>query len=220
MNIFDIIGPVMIGPSSSHTAGVVRIGYSVYKIAGYTPNDIKIKFHGSFARTYVGHGSDKAIIAGLLGFKTDSVEIRTSHEIAKERGVNFSFETIELANAHPNTVVVECTLENKDTLTVVAESIGGGNFIIRRINDICLEFDGKYNSIIINHIDIKGMIFNVTKILANENINIAQMKVSRTRKGGHALMVIEIDGDFDKEIIGKLRNTENIRNATLIRGIN
>ena len=220
MNVFDIIGPVMIGPSSSHTAGVVRIGNIINRIIGYTPKDIKIKFHGSFARTYQGHGSDRAIIAGLLGFKADAIEIRTSLEIATSQNINYSFETIKLADAHPNTVVVESTLVDGTTFVVRAESIGGGNFIIRKINDTDLEFDGKYNALIVKHLDTCGMITKITKRLADENINIAQMKVSRAKKGGDAITVIEIDGEFDKRIVDILNKEEYIKNTTLVRGSN
>lgn len=220
MNIFDIIGPVMIGPSSSHTAGVVRIGNMVQKIIGYTPKDIVIKFHGSFATTYIGHGSDKAIIAGLLGYETDALEIRTSHEIAKSQGINFSFEKIHLKGAHPNTIIVECLLENNEQVVVVAESVGGANIIIRKINDFEVEFNGQYHALIITHKDTKGMVLKVTQALYDHDINIAQMKVYREKKGGDAMMIIEADTIQDRSIESKIREIDGVIQATYIAGLN
>jgi L-serine dehydratase len=220
MNIFDIIGPVMIGPSSSHTAGVVRIGNIVKKIIGYTPNTVIIKFHGSFAKTYVGHGSDKAIIAGLMGFSTDSIEIRNSPQIAKDRGFNFSIETVVLDNAHPNTIMIESTLENNKKSIVIAESIGGGNILVKKIDDFDVDFDGQYPSILIKHKDSHGMISKVTKVLYEYNINVAQMKVYREKKGGTSMMMIESDEYIDNSVISDILLIDGVLQTTYVSGLN
>lgn len=216
MNIFDILGPVMVGPSSSHTAGVVRIGNVVWKIFGETPTFIKIGFYGSFAKTYVGHGSDKAIIAGILGFKTDDIRIRNSLDIAEEKGIVFSFETIDLEYAHPNTVVIEAKKDNVKSLYLQGESIGGGNIIIRKINNTIVDFNGQYDTIIISHFDVQGVISLVTNLLSIEQINIASMKVYRATKGGEAMMIIETDQKLNKALEKTIMALPHIKNATVL----
>jgi L-serine dehydratase len=219
MNIFDIVGPIMIGPSSSHTAGVVRIGNMVQKIIGYTPTDIVIKFHGSFATTYMGHGSDKAIIAGLMGYETDALEIRTSHQIAKDRGIKFSFEPIYLKNAHPNTIIIECTLKDNEKITVVAESVGGANIIIRKINDFDLELNGNYHTLVITHKDNVGILSKITKALYEHNVNIAQMSLYREKKGGNAMTVIEADDILDISIVPQIEAIDDVLSTKYVPGL-
>lgn len=220
MNIFDIMGPVMVGPSSSHTAGVVRIGNCVRQILSEEPAAIVVRFHGSFATTYKGHGSDKAIIAGLLGFKADDERVKRSLEIAKERGITYEFKKIELSsNAHPNTLVVDITTNNNKRLQAIGESVGGGNFIIRRLNDTDVEFNGQFDTLIIDHRDAPGAVALVTSLLTAERLNIAGMRVFRSRKGGNSIMIIETDGAIDSalaEVIGRL---PNINSSTFIPGL-
>ncbi len=216
MNLFDIIGPVMVGPSSSHTAGVVRIGNVVHSILGGVPDKVVVKFHGSFAKTYEGHGSNKAIIAGVMGYKPDDERIRTSLPIAKELGLEFSFETINIPNAHPNTVLIEAESLALGTLSIQGESIGGGCMVIRKINDISVEFDGQYDTLIVSHTDKRGVIAFVCNVLSHEEINIARMLVYRSEKGGDAIMLIEADGSLDKNIVLSLSHSKNIKKATVV----
>ncbi len=219
MNIFDIIGPVMVGPSSSHTAGLVRIGNIVNKILGTVPVKIDIKFHGSFAKTYKGHGSDKAIIAGLLGFKPDDERIKDIFAIADERCISYSFTTVELQNAHPNTVVIAAATEDGTEINVTAESIGGGNIIIRKIDDIEAEFDGQYDTLVIRHNDEPGVIAQVTSILAAAQVNIATMEVYRSSRGGDAIMIIGADGQLNKNLCKAMELLPHIKRSTIIWGI-
>lgn len=220
MNIFDILGPVMVGPSSSHTAGVVRIGNCLRHIIAEEPTAISIRFHGSFATTYKGHGSDKAIIAGLLDFKTDDERVKDSLEIAKNKGISVEFKKIELPpSAHPNTLVADITSETK-RLRAIGESVGGGNFVIKRLNDTDVEFTGQFDTLVIDHRDVPGAVALVTSLLSAEKINIAGMRVFRSRKGGNSIMVIEADGGAVTsslaELIDKL---PNINSATFIPGL-
>ena len=218
MDIFDIIGPVMVGPSSSHTAGVVRIGNVARRILGDTAGDIKVMFHGSLADTYKGHGSDRAVIAGMLGFAADDARIRNSLELAEEEGVSFSFQKVKLDDVHPNTLIIHAE-KNGKTVDVVGHSIGGGNILISNINGIEVEFTGKYDTLVINHNDAPGVIASVTKMLADENINIANMKVYRAQKGGSAIMVIDTDDRLSRSLGAKARVIENVEGATVIEGI-
>lgn len=194
MNVFDIVGPVMVGPSSSHTAGAVRIGRIVRKLLGDEPSNVLIMLHGSFARTYRGHGTDKAILAGLMDMATDDMRIRDSLTIANNKAISFRFEVIDLKDAHPNTVLIEATGASGKTVKVMGSSIGGGNILITQINGLDVEFSGQYNTLIIRHKDVPGSVAAVTNILGNDKeINIAYMKVYRTKRGGDSIMVIETD---------------------------
>ena len=216
MHIFDIIGPVMAGPSSSHTAGVVRIGNVVRNILGAEPAAAVVQFHGSFAATYKGHGSDKAITAGLMGFAPHDARIRDSLAIADEKGIRIKFETIDLPHAHPNTVAVNATAHDGHTASVLGESVGGGNILIKKIGDTAVEYCGKYDTLIVSHEDTPGAVALVANTLAEARINIARMKVYRARKGGDAIMIIETDGKISKKFEFIFQNKPNIHHATVI----
>lgn len=213
MQIFDVLGPIMIGPSSSHTAGIVRIGNVARRILGHTPQKAHIQFHGSLAKTYRGHGSDKAIVAGLLGFKPDDMRIRDSFMLAKEAGFEYEITAIELEDAHPNTVILDL-----HELTMQAASVGGGNILVQKINDIDVLFDGYYDTLIIIHQDQPGAVSLVASVLAVEKINIAGMKLYRANKGGRAIMVLEIDGTLDKKLGKVIAALPRIDQVTVISG--
>lgn len=220
MQIFDILGPVMIGPSSSHTAGVVRIGNVARRILGHTPSHARIQFHGSLAKTYAGHGSDKAIVAGLLGFKPDDVRIRDSLSLADGAGLSFHIETVELEGAHPNTVALDLSCnETNAAFTVQAASVGGGNILVQKIDEIDVSFSGYNDTLVIIHQDMPGALSLVTNVLAVEKINIAEMKMYRSKKGGRAIMVIEVDGYLDKKLVKTLRVLPLMEQVTLLAGI-
>lgn len=198
---FDIIGPIMIGPSSSHTAGAVRLGLMARAILGEEIKAIQIKLYGSFAETYKGHGTDRALIAGIMGFKPDDERIRNSLQIATEQGIDYDFIKVQLEDAHPNTAIIELTGISERKVIVQGASIGGGNIIISMIDSYEVSLSGKYPSVIIVHQDMPGVVNGVTAALARYNINIAYMKVSRSEKGAEALMNIEVDDVITDEAV-------------------
>ncbi|OUO38814.1 L-serine ammonia-lyase, iron-sulfur-dependent, subunit beta [Megamonas hypermegale] len=199
---FDIIGPIMIGPSSSHTAGAVRLGLMAKEILVEPVKSVEIKLHGSFAQTYKGHGTDRALIAGIMGFKPDDERIRDALQIATENNIKYSFEKVNLDDAHPNTAIIKLTGISGHVVSVQGASIGGGNIVISYINDFEVNLSGKYPSLIVVHKDRPGVINGVTAALALYNINIAYMKVSRKERGAQALMNIEVDNAVSDEAIG------------------
>ena len=219
MNVFDIIGPVMIGPSSSHSAGAVRIGRVAGKLLGEKTSEACIKLHGSFAYTYKGHGTDKAIIAGILGMAPDDLRIRNSLEIADKEGLKYSFQRVELKNAHPNTTMIELSGISGKRVSIIGSSIGGGNIVIKQINSMDVEFSGQYNTLIILHEDTPGMIASVTNLLGSKNINIAFMKVFRSHKGGKAVMIIETDNKIENEIKKMVGGLPRVLDLTVLEPV-
>lgn len=210
MNIFDMIGPVMIGPSSSHTAGAVRMGRVAWKILGEDAATAIIGLTGSFAMTYKGHGTDKALIAGILGMKPDDERIPKSLEIANESGLNYEFKAIEIKNAHPNTAVLELEGKNGATCKVEGVSVGGGNIQITKLNGIDAAFNGSRDTLIIAHNDKPGIVAAVTSRLANFDINIGSFRLSRPKKNEMSIMTIELDSSVEKTVINELRELKDI----------
>mgnify|MGYP005839428659 CR=1 FL=1 len=219
MNVFDIIGPVMVGPSSSHTAGAVRIGRVARALLGLQPVEAIIKLHGSFAKTYKGHGTDKAIIAGLLGFQTDDLRIRNSMEFAAKMGMKYRFETIDLKGVHPNTALIEVIDEKGNKISVLGSSVGGGNIEIKQVNGMDVEFTGQYTTLVIPHRDTPGTIAEVTNLLGNNSINIAQMKVFRSHRGGNAMMIIETDQRVGDDIKDRIWQMPNILGISVVEPV-
>jgi L-serine dehydratase len=192
-SVFDMIGPVMIGPSSSHTAGVVRIGRVARRILGQQPQEALITFYNSFARTYEGHGSDRAILAGLLDYKTDDVRIRNAAELAKEAGLHYTFKSVGNASVyHPNTVKLELKAGERK-VDVVGESLGGGVIKIPALNGFTANFSAANHTLIIKARDVPGSIAFISSVLANDHCNIATMSVSRKGKNELACLIIEMD---------------------------
>ena len=213
MNILDILGPVMVGPSSSHTAGAVRIGRMARTLLGGEPVKARIGLYGSFAETGQGHGTDRALVAGLLGMKPDDLDIPRSFEVAAERGLSFAFETVRLREAHPNTAVLTVEDARGKTLELQAASTGGGRIRVDRLNGVEVCFTGMFNTLIVRHQDIAGEVANVTRELADVKINIANMSLCRDRRGGDALMVIETDQRVPpvaRVFISELRGVKNL----------
>jgi L-serine dehydratase len=219
MNVFDIIGPVMIGPSSSHTAGAVRLGQLARKILGERAVKADIQLSGSFAQTYRGHGTDKAIIAGIMGMFSDDERIRNSLDIAAEEGLEFSFRPQDIPGTHPNTARIILTGENGAGCEIQGASIGGGNILVTEINGMAVSVTGQYNTLLILHHDKPGTIATVTNFMAYSGINIGNFRLSRPKKGGEAVMTIEVDGDVPEDLIHSLRILPNIINVILIREI-
>lgn len=191
--MFDIAGPIMVGPSSSHTAGAVRLGAMARIILGEPPTAAEIRLHGSFAQTYRGHGTDKAIIGGLLGFAPDDERIKTALALAADAGLKYSFTTVDLPDAHPNTAVLVLTGASGQTRQITGASVGGGNILITGIDGYPVRITGQYHTLITIHDDKPGVIAVVTRELAQAGVNIAFMQVSRSERGAEALMVIEAD---------------------------
>lgn len=214
MNIFDILGPVMVGPSSSHTAGAVRIGLVCRKLLGDIPKNAKIYLHGSFAATGVGHGTDKALVAGLLGMQPDNMNIPNVFEIARLKHLNFEFHKIHLKDAHPNTALIELEGIQGKELSVQAASIGGGRIMIHKIDDITVNFTGEYPTLIVHNIDQPGHVAEVTSMLSHKSVNIANMQLYRDKKGGYAVMVLETDQSIPEESLQWLAHLEGILKVT------
>lgn len=219
MDVFDIIGPVMIGPSSSHTAGAARIGRYALNILGTEPVRADIYFSGSFAKTYKGHGTDKAIVAGILGMDTDDPGIKYSFDTAEHRGLEFYFHTCEIENSHPNTAFVVLTSETGRKAEVQGASIGGGNIIITKINGTPVEITGKFTTMIVLHKNIPGMISDVTSVLAKYGINIGRFDLRRNPRGGRGVMIIELDSDLPEHINDEIKAMDNVIDSTLLKAI-
>ncbi|QGQ46495.1 L-serine ammonia-lyase, iron-sulfur-dependent subunit beta [Metabacillus sediminilitoris] len=206
---FDIIGPVMIGPSSSHTAGAARIGRVARTLFGRQPKKAIISLYGSFAKTYKGHGTDVAIVGGLLDFDTFDERIPQALTLAKEVGMDVQFVVENLVTDHPNTVRIRLYDENNE-LDVVGISIGGGSIEITELNSFKLKLSGEYPAILVVHQDRYGAISGVTNILAKYQLNIGHMEVSRKEKGNMAMMVIEVDQKIEDNVIKEIESLPNI----------
>ena len=217
--VFDIVGPVMIGPSSSHTAGAVRLGLMARKILGEPAVRAEINLHGSFARTYRGHGTDKALIAGILGFAPEDERIREALQIARDHGLEFSFQTVNLEEAHPNTAVIYLVGRSGRTARVRGASVGGGNIMISNIDGYNVELTGQYPALITIHHDCPGVITRVTQILAHAAVNIAFMRVSRQNRGETAMMIMELDEEPAASVIEECQQADNVEYAFAIPAI-
>jgi L-serine dehydratase len=208
-SIFDVIGPIMVGPSSSHTAGAVKLAKTAMELSEKGFYKIIFYLHGSFAKTYKGHGTDKALVAGVLGFEPSDERVKHSLDIAKSNNLTIEFKEIEFEYAHPNTAKIEFHYLNSPSFFVIGSSIGGGNIVITNINGDDVEFTGQYPTILLKYIDKKGMISQISTILSNNEINIASMKV--TRSNNLATFVCETDNlitDSAKEEILKIKDIE------------
>lgn len=213
-SVFDIIGPVMVGPSSSHTAGAARIGKVVHDIFGEKPEKITIDLYESFAKTYRGHGTDVAIVGGLLGMEPDDRRLSDSLKIAYDQGIKVAFVPKSDKVAHPNTAKITL-VKGEHELSVTGISIGGGNIQISEINGFKMSLSLGTPTYITVHQDVAGMIAKVTDVFSNFKINIGTMTVTRASKGEKAIMIIEVDERRDKpEILEKLRALPNVDNAT------
>lgn len=215
-SIFDIVGPNMIGPSSSHTAGACRLGKVAYKISEGNIKEVTFLLHGSFATTYRGHGTDKALVGGILGFDPDDERIKGSFEKAREKGIDFKFVMEDLGDVHPNTVKIIVTKNGGNIVEILGSSIGGGNIIVTEINGLELEFTGEYTTLIISHIDKPGVIAKVTAILSQYNVNIAFMRVYRHGKGQNAFMIIETDDHVNGGAVEDIKMVQYVVNAYLV----
>lgn len=216
MDIFDILGPVMVGPSSSHTAGAVRIGLIARKLLGSQPMKAHIYLHGSFAATGVGHGTDRALIAGLLGMLPDDINIPKSYELAKEKGLEFVFEQKNIKDAHPNTTRLDIEDGDGKNLSLQASSIGGGRIVVTKIDNMEVNFSGEKPTLIIQSVDEKGCLAGITKTISDNEINIATMQLYREKRGGDVIMVIEMDQQITKESLRYLEQLKGVNKVTYL----
>lgn len=216
MNIFDILGPVMIGPSSSHTAGAARMGYMARRLLGEEPVSVHIGMYGSFAATGKGHGTDKALIGGLLGMKPDDLDLPHSFEIAQEKGMCFTIEQINLRDAHPNTAVITAMSASGRSVKIQAASLGGGRIVINKLDDIEVNCSCEMPTLIIHNHDTPGYVADVTLRLLEHDVNIANMSLYRRKRGGIAVMVIEVDQPIPQETVKWLESRNGIVKVTYI----
>ncbi len=210
MNVFDIIGPVMIGPSSSHTAGASRAGLVARRLLGDETTEARIILYGSFALTYAGHGVDKAIIGGILGFELDDTRIRDSFDYAKKSGMSFVFEISDEDVGHPNSARIILKGKNGGSVNVLVRSVGGGVVNVVEIDGGEVMFSAEYDTTVIFNIDLPGTIARVSSLFAINEINVAFMRVFRKYEGKDAVMVIETDQPASKELLEDLRKVQNV----------
>lgn len=197
--LFDIISPVMIGPSSSHTAGAVRLGLLAKNIYKNTPKKVVFKLYNSYAHTGKGHGTEKGLLAGVLGLSVDDRRIKNIFESDIAKKIDYSFEYYDNFKYHPN--AVEMRFEGENKMFIAGESVGAGEVAIRKIDDFNVKLTGKYNTLILVYKDMPGMISQVTSILQSKNINIASLICDRNAKGKEASMIISIDGNIDSSVV-------------------
>lgn len=214
-SVFDILGPIMIGPSSSHTAGAARLARISKEIAGDGFYEVVFMLHGSFAKTYIGHGTDKALVGGILGMDPDDENIRTSLEKAKEKKIDISFEEVDLGYVHPNTVKLVFKYRDKEDFYIIGSSIGGGNIVIMDINDNIVNFTADKPTLLLKYKDRKGVISEVGTIFSENDLNIATMKVTREKK--IATMICELDSTIDDS---SLEDIKNLKDLLYIKSIN
>ncbi|WP_027631622.1 L-serine ammonia-lyase, iron-sulfur-dependent subunit beta [Clostridium hydrogeniformans] len=214
--VFDIIGPIMIGPSSSHTAGAARLSKIAGIIAGENIKKVTFLLHGSFAKTYKGHGTDRALVAGILGMNPWDEGLRDSLVIAKDKGIEIVFKEADLGEVHPNTVKFVIEKEDGYEAEVMGSSIGGGSIIITEVDGQKVEFTGEYPTLIIDHRDAPGVVSKVTAILYDNDINIAFMKVFRSSRGRGAAMIFETDHNITKEIKEEILSIKEINHIKII----
>lgn len=217
MGVFDIIGPVMVGPSSSHTAGAVRLGLLARTLLDEEPKKVRILLHGSFKETLHGHGTDLAIISGLLGLNPNDIRIKDAFRLAKEASLEYSFEPVDLDDVHPNTVRFLVDGESGHLLEMQGSSIGGGNIIVTEVNGFKVYITGKYETLLTVHKDVPGVISHVAGLLSDQGINVAFMQVIREEKGELAAMIIETDHLIPRELKKCVAALENVISVRLIR---
>ncbi|MFS0688137.1 L-serine ammonia-lyase, iron-sulfur-dependent subunit beta [Sporosarcina sp. 179-K 8C2 HS] len=214
-SVFEIIGPVMIGPSSSHTAGAARIGRVARDLFGRQPEWARIHLYGSFAETYKGHGTDVAIIGGLLDYDTFDERIKTAFEDAAALGMTFEFIPEEEEADHPNTAKIVIG-DSQGEMELVGISIGGGTMEVTELNGFPLRLSGHFPALLVVHDDRAGVIANVSNAIASQGMNIAHMEVGRKEKGKMALMVIEVDQMFDETLINELKSLPNVTQVSTL----
>ncbi len=213
---FRILGPIMTGPSSSHTAGAVRIGRAARLLYGKQPEDVTVYFHGSFAETWKGHGSDKAVLGGLLGFKTFDERIKNADKFIEEAGMKVEFKKINLGKQyHPNSIKIVVN-DKENSVELIAESVGGGDIVIKEILGYETNLTGSNVAIILKHKDYVGTLSNITRVISNFKINIISLRSRDIPKKKEALTIIEIEQNAPKELRGELEKIEGMQMVRII----
>lgn len=217
ISLFDIIGPNMIGPSSSHTAGALRIASLALRMVKHKIKHVNFVLYGSFATTYQGHGTDRALLGGILGYSTEDYRIRESFRYANEAGIEYNFEPNRTKTVdHPNTVDIIITDIYDEETKVTGVSIGGGRAVLTNINGVDIDLSGEYYTVVTKHKDLPGVVAGITNILSSFNINIAFMKLYRENKGTYAYSIIEADQPIEKEVIDEMERMDQMISAYLI----
>lgn len=218
ISAFDVLGPNMIGPSSSHTAGAVAIALLAQKMINGSVTEVEFTLYGSFSQTYKGHGTDRALLGGIMGFETDDRRIRDSFRIADARGLKYQFIINDKEkDIYPNTVDIRMANERGDVMTVRGESLGGGKVRIVRIDQVEVDFTGEYSAVIVIHEDKPGVVAHVTRCLSDCNVNIAFMKLFREEKGATAYSIVESDERLPVDILERIRENGNVKDVMLVQ---
>lgn len=215
ISLFDVVGPVMIGPSSSHTAGAAKLARTARLIYNKPFSKVRFGLGGSFAKTYRGHFTDYALVAGALGMKEDDEKLGESFRIAKQQGMEFEFYPAEIESSYENTARITF-INGDEQYYVEGASLGGGRILVTNINGLACELTATSPTIVVQQHDVKGVVSDVSTILAEENINIGVMKVSRTSRGDRAFCVIECDDIIPDDVVEKLRNTKNVISVAVV----
>lgn len=219
ISLFEVIGPNMVGPSSSHTAGAASMALLARKLFPGTIRQVQFTLYGSFVRTYRGHGTDRALLGGIMGFETDDLRIRDSLELAKKAGIAYSFSKAEEEpdDIHPNTADMDIQGTNGERLFVRGVSLGGGKVKIVKLNQIEVDFTGEYSTLIVSQTDKPGVVAHITKILSEEGVNIAFMRLFREEKGAAAFTIVESDEKIPKEVLEKIRENPLVSDIMLVQ---
>ena len=218
ISVFDVLGPNMIGPSSSHTAGAEIIAFLAQKMIAPPLKRADFTLYGSFAKTYHGHGTDRALLGGIMGLSADDTRIRDSFAIATDRGLGYSFTPNEVeTDIHPNTVDIRMENAAGQVMTVRGESLGGGKVRIVEINHVKVDFTGEYSAIIVIHQDTPGVVAYITRCLSERNINIAFMRLFRESKGTTAYTIVESDGHLPEDIVESIHRNTNIHDVMVVQ---
>lgn len=218
ISLFEVIGPNMVGPSSSHTAGAVSMALLARKLFPAEIKKVEFMLYGSFAKTYRGHGTDRALLGGIMGFETDDLRIRDSLSIAKERNLDYHFSIgQDTGEEHPNTADIDMTGVNGERLFVRGVSIGGGKVKIVRLNQIDVDFTGEYSTLIISQTDRPGVVAHITKVLSEREVNIAFMRLFREEKGAKAFTVVESDERIPDEVVEQIRENPLVSDVMLVQ---
>ena len=215
-NVLDVIGPVMIGPSSSHTAGACRLGRIARALLGAEPVRASVTLYGSFAKTYRGHGTDRALVAGILGLATDDGHLRESLELARERGVDVAFSTDEGDGLHPNTALIELSDASGGHVSVLGSSVGGGQVVVTRVDGMQVRITGLRTTFVVRHLDVPGLIASVTDVLADCGANICDFSLARQARGGVAVMTIEVEGSVGSAVRSRIEALPGVEACTML----
>jgi L-serine dehydratase len=216
VSLFDVIGPIMVGPSSSHTAGAVRLGNVARSLCSTQPQRVEFYLHGSFAQTYQGHGTGQALVGGMLGFLPDDERIRDSYQLAAQNGMEYAFFTEDLGDVHPNSVRILSFLPDGSSSEMIGSSIGGGKILVTRVNGMAVKFTGQYPTLITRHQDQPGMVARISGLLSQHDINTAFLEVFRSARGSLASMVIETDQPVSTDIMEELIGLEGVQEVLLV----